>query len=149
MRLPRLQEFRAETYELHAEMCLELPLPCGMGTLACTRRLGSWIQGDVDNAAGYLMRCSTHNESPLVYCAKENKVRALVGLPVARWVCRCIQLRLCMRLPNLNSRLRPDVAFSRSSRRHGICYTQLVVAQWTRLAAWVSPRYALRAATGT
>ena len=70
------EEFRAEALELHTEFCVEQPLPCGIGGVPCTRQLRSWVQGDIFNSNGYLLFCTAHKESPLVYCAKENKVRA-------------------------------------------------------------------------
>lgn len=73
------EEFRAEALELHAEFCMLQPIPCGVGYAPCARRLVTWVQGDTYGGNGYIVMCGLHKESPLVYCAKENKV-VCVGL---------------------------------------------------------------------
>lgn len=68
------EEFRAEALPLHTEFCMEQPLSCTYESPVCTRKLSSWVHGDVFAGCGYMLSCEAHKETPLNYCAKTNRV---------------------------------------------------------------------------
>lgn len=68
-----LQIIRYEQLDLHMRLCEYQPVSCSIDSADCTRRMKSWLAGDVAHGKGQLLRCK-HDDNGLLWAVKHNNV---------------------------------------------------------------------------